>query len=229
MYSVILLAAGKGIRTGSSIPKQYLPLAGKPMIVHSLERFDMLDDISEVVVVCESEYIDKIQEYLRQYSIRKEVMFVEGGSTRQESVMNGLRTAKNEWVILHEAARPFVTKNEFQALMDCESENVTYTYSIPYTVLKKNACDEISGILNRDELVNIQLPQKFNRELLLDCHIKAAEERVQFTEDASLMYHYSEKKVACLKGSPYNIKITEHLDLLLGEVVYTEEILRRYT
>lgn len=225
-YSLVLLSAGKGTRFGKETPKQYLLLAGKPMIVHTLERVDQIEDIEEVVVVCGEEYVEKIQTYLKDYRIQKKIVFVEGGDTRQKSVFAGIQAASCEHILLHEAARPMVTKGEFIKLIQCPSENVTYTYGIPYTVLKKDENDQISGVLDRKELVNIQLPQKFNKADLLQSHLLAIEKGEQFTEDASMVYHYTKKPVYCLQGTPYNVKMTEYIDLLYGEMLIREAFVK---
>ena len=110
-YSFILLSAGKGMRFGKSTPKQYLLFAGKPMIVHTLERIDKIKEIDEIIIVCCKEYEEKINTYLKDYRIEKSVVLVQGGESRQQSVYNGLSVAKNENIILHEAARPIAWGN----------------------------------------------------------------------------------------------------------------------
>ena len=224
-YSFILLSAGKSTRFGNVIPKQYLLLAGKPILVHSLERIDTIEEICEIILVCSDKYIPVIQTYLKQYKIQKKVIFVNGGKTRQESVFNGLQVATQDQVIIHEAARPFVSVPDFKELIACSSENVTYTLSIPYTVLKKNEKNIISDVLNRGDLVNIQLPQKFSKKDLIECHNLAIQENKQFTEDAGMIYYYLKKPVYCLTGKSYNIKITEYIDSLFGEIIYQEDLM----
>ena len=155
-YSFILLAAGKGVRLGKKMPKQFLPLAGKPMLVHTLERIDMLRQITEIIIVCSDEYLPDIQAYVDSYGITKNVLYAKGGATRQESVYNGLLAASEDTVIIHEAARPLVSIAEFEQLILCPYDNVTYSYSIPFTVLKRSSDGTISDILHREELVNIQ-------------------------------------------------------------------------
>lgn len=225
MYTLILLSAGKGLRFGKDIPKQYLTIAGKPMIVHTLERINKINEINEIVIVCEKEFINKIQTYLNDYFITKKVIFAQGGKTRQESMYNGLLVASNDKIIVHEAARPLVSKKDFLDLINCAEENVTYTYGIPFTVLKKDLNQNLSGILNRKELVNIQLPQKFNKIDLLNAHNLALNNNLTFTEDASMVY-YSGKNVFCLEGKSYNVKITEYTDLLYGEMLIKEDYLK---
>lgn len=221
-YSFVLLSAGKGVRFGREIPKQYLPFAGKPMIVHILEKIEKVDEISEVIVVCNNDYRPKILDYIKVYRLNKKIIFAEGGSNRQESVFNGLMLCSSEDVIIHEAARPLVTVNDFKKLIFNENKNVTYSYSIPYTVLRKDQTQNISGVLNREELINVQLPQKFDKNLLLDAHLKAKAEGKTFTEDASLLYYYTNEKIFCLEGKSYNVKMTEYIDLIYGELLLKE-------
>ena len=225
-YSFILLSAGKGVRFGKNIPKQYLSFAGKPMLVHTLERVDRIASIAEIVIVCNEEYISTIQTYLSDYRIAKTVNFVQGGATRQESVYNALKACIYDNVVIHEAARPLVSEKDFRDLIDCPFESVSYTYPIPYTVLKKDEKENISGILKRNELVNIQLPQKFKKQDLLFAHEQAKKEGKTFTEDASMIYHYTQTSVHCLTGKSYNVKMTEYLDVLYGEMLIREEIFK---
>lgn len=225
MYTLLLLSAGRGKRMEKEMPKQYLLLAGKPMIVHTLERVDRISSISNIVIVCENEYITAIRLMLQQYNISTPVSFAEGGSTRQESVFNGLKLVKSENVIIHEAARPFVLQSEFQSLIDDECSNVMLGYPIPFTVVKGQEC--VSGLLERKELVNVQLPQKFKTATLLYAHEQAMREKREFTEDASMVFEYTNEQVKIMRGSNLNIKITEPMDLITGEVLYRECIAGR--
>ena len=115
----------------NAVPKQYLLLAGKPVIMHTLERVDQLDQISEVVVVCTDEYIKPIQLMLNQYGIQKKVRFATAGKTRQESVFNGISLVQTDHVIIHEAARPFVKVDDFNRLINEPSSNAIFGHDIP--------------------------------------------------------------------------------------------------
>lgn len=225
MYTLLMLSAGRGRRMEKDMPKQYLLLAGKPMIVHTLERIDKISEVNEIIIVCENEYVTAIRLMLQQYNILKPVRFVEGGKTRQESVFNGLKLVKSENVIIHEAARPFVLQSDFQRLIDDECSNVMMGYPIPFTVVKGG--EYVNGLLERKELVNVQLPQKFNTKTLVYAHEKAVQENREFTEDASMVFEYTDKKVKIIKGSGLNIKVTEPTDLITGEVLYRECIAGR--
>ncbi len=225
-YSIVILSAGKGTRFGSNIPKQYLLLAGKPILVHTLEEVEKVENISEVVVVCDSAYVSTIKDYIRNYNLQKNYIFVEGGDTRQASVYNGVRAASCDNIILHEAARPFVFSEDYEKLISFQHDFVSFTYPIPFTVLKKSE-DRIADILNREELVNIQLPQKFTKKVLLEAHEKAIADNRIFTEDAGMIKYYTDSEVYCLKGSSQNIKITEYIDLLFADVIYKEKMAGR--
>jgi 2-C-methyl-D-erythritol 4-phosphate cytidylyltransferase len=224
-YSFILLSGGVGSRMHQPLPKQYMLLAGKPMIMHVLDKIDAIDEIDQIIIVCSKDYISSIDLMLEQYGINKAVEYADAGDTRQASVLSGLRKVKSDQVIIHEAARPFVTVEDYRELIDAPAENAMVGLDIPFTVLKGH--ENVEGLLTRSELVNVQLPQKFNKDLLLKAHEKAEREGLSFTEDASLLYYYNpDLKIRIIRGKDYNTKITTHLDMLTGEIIY-DEIFRR--
>lgn len=226
MFSVIILAGGTGSRMHQSVPKQFLALAGKPMILHTLERLERIDEVDEIIVSCHPHYKELLQMHIDAYMLKKAYKIIDGGETRQQSAYLGVKTAKNEDIIIHEAARPFVTTQEFRDLIQCPAKNVTYGLDIPFTVSVRDG-DAISGLLERDKLVNIQLPQKFEREPLLRAYEQAEKEGNVFTEDTSLLIHYTGEQVHILKGTPNNVKVTNTVDLIAGEMIYKEYIVGR--
>ena len=226
MYSAIILAGGTGSRMQQSVPKQFLALAGKPMILHTLERLERINEIDEIIVPCYPQYKELLQMNIDAYILKKPYKIVDGGSTRQQSAHLGVLAAKNEDILIHEAARPFVTTQEFTALLADEAENATYGLDIPFTVSVRTG-DSITGLLERDKLVNIQLPQKFKRTPLLSAYERAEQDGLVFTEDTSLLYYYSKTPVKVLEGTPNNIKITNSLDMAAGEMIYKEYIVGR--
>lgn len=223
---MIILAGGVGKRMGQSLPKQFIILAGKPIIVHVLEKVERLTDIDRVVITCPSEYVEKTRTLLAHRNLSGRFSCIEGGDTRQESVYMGmLDLSECDSIIIHEAVRPFVTTKEFQALIDCEYENAIYGTRIPFTVLAGN--DWVEGTFERSTLVNVQLPQKFDSAALLRAHELARQEGRDFTEDASMVFEYRTGKVRILEGSEKNIKITDPTDLTIGEAIYSEYVLGR--
>ncbi len=222
MFSAIVLSGGKGKRMERRQPKQYLLLAGKPIIMHSIERIDSIEEINEIIIVCEEEYVLSVKLMVEQYNISTPIKFALAGATRQESVYSGLKEVVNEQVILHEAARPFVKREDFINLIETPAQNASYGYPIPFTVLEGK--DYICGILKRDSLINVQLPQKFQTTLLKQAHEAAKRDHREFTEDAGLLFEYTNEKIKIIQGSSENIKITEPIDLIVGEIIYNEHI-----
>ncbi len=226
MYTLVLLSGGTGTRMKKDIPKQYLLLAGKPVILHILERINKIKEILEIVIVCTDEYISLIEKMLAQYNITKMVKFANAGETRQASVKSGLELVTTENVIIHEAARPFVSEKDFTRLINEPCENAMFGLSIPFTVIKGH--DMVEGILDRSELVNVQLPQKFSTKILKEAHKKAERENRHFTEDAGLVYYYyPNTDITICEGMTYDIKLTTSLDLIIGESIYQEYFARR--
>ncbi len=225
-YSMILLSGGHGHRMKNSIPKQYMLLAGKPVIMHILEKVDLISEITEIIIVCADEYRTKIQDMIMQYGIHKRIKFAGAGASRQASVKSGLDTAAEENIIIHEAARPFIKVDDIKKLIDIKSVNAMLGLEIPFTVIRGH--EFVEAPLNRTELVNVQLPQKFSKTLLLKAHNKAIQENTVFTEDASMVNTYfPEEKIEISRGMEYNIKLTTPLDMLLGELIYEENFRRR--
>lgn len=225
-YSCILLSGGKGSRFENTTPKQYLMFAGKPMILYSLECMEPIKEIKEIVVVCAPDCRELIKGYIKDYNLKKKFVFADAGDTRQASVYSGLKASKYDNVIIHESARPLVTKGDFQKIIECEHENVTTACPIPYTVLQKDEDNFIFDILDRSKLINNQAPQKFNKEKLLFVHKKALLENKTFTEDSSMLFNYLDEKSYIIQGKSYNIKMTEYTDLIYGELLLSKGIVK---
>lgn len=222
-HSFILLSGGIGKRMQLTIPKQFLLLAGKPIFIHVLEKVDVIKEIKEIIIPCPTEYIAKTQEIINDYGFTTPIFCIEGGKTRQESVFKSLLKATYDDTIIHEAVRPFVTYEGYKALINSGNESVIYGLDIPFTVLKGKTV--VEGNLERDQLINVQLPHKFNTKKLLYAHECAINDELEFTEDASLYFHYYHANILILKGSEYNIKITKPIDRKIAEAIYKESVL----
>lgn len=221
MYTLVLLSGGKGMRMQNAIPKQYMLLAGRPVIMHILERVEMIDAISKVIIVCADEYREPIKLMINQYGITKPIKFAPAGSSRQLSVKSGVSMVETDDVIIHEAARPFVKVEDFERLIAVKNRNVMLGTSIPFTVIKGHKT--VEGVLNRSELVNVQLPQKFETSLLKSSLEKAVNEGREFTEDASMVFSYNPSiNIDICEGMDYNIKLTTRMDVLIGEKIYDD-------
>ena len=220
---MIVLAGGLGKRIGRPFPKQFLLLGGKPLLIHVLEKARVIPEIERVVITCPLDHLDETRRLVENHGFDARFACILGGASRQESVANGLaELADAEAVIIHEAVRPLVTVEEFRALIAAEDPNVMFGIPIPFTVLKGH--EYVEGLLERDELVNVQLPQKFDRARLAAAHAAAERDGAQFTEDASLFHKYAGERVRILQGSERNIKITVPTDIVTAEAIYADVI-----
>ena len=223
---MIVLAGGIGKRIGRPFPKQFLLLGGKPLIVHVLEKARAIPAIERVVITCPETHLDATRELIANHRLGEKFVCIVGGDSRQASVYNGLVALDGfDSVIIHEAVRPIVTVATFTALIEAEDENAMYGVPIPFTVLKGH--DYVEGLLDRDELVNVQLPQKFDRAKLLAAHEAAQRDGVVFTEDAGLFFRYAGEPVRILPGADENIKITVPSDTVTAEAIYADLLGRR--
>jgi 2-C-methyl-D-erythritol 4-phosphate cytidylyltransferase len=220
---MVVLAGGIGKRIGRPFPKQFLLLGGKPLLIHVLEKARVIPEIEHVVITCPETHLDETRRLIENHGFGPRFSCIVGGGSRQESVYLGLaELADADSVIIHEAVRPLVTVEEFRALIGAEDPNAMFGIPIPFTVLKGH--EYVEDLLERDELVNVQLPQKFDRAKLMAAHEAARRDGTFFTEDASLFHRYADERVRILPGSERNIKITVPTDIVTAEAIYADVI-----
>jgi 2-C-methyl-D-erythritol 4-phosphate cytidylyltransferase len=221
---MIVLAGGVGKRIGRPFPKQFLLLGGKPLIVHVLEKARQIPAIEQVVVTCPESHLAETRKLIGNHGFEApRFTCIVGGASRQESVYRGLEALEaSDTVIVHEAVRPLVTAEEFRDLIAADDQNAMFGIPIPFTVLKGH--EYVEDLLERDELVNVQLPQKFDRAKLMAAHEAARRDGATFTEDASLFHRYAGERVRILPGSERNIKITVPTDIVTAEAIYADVI-----
>ena len=209
---VILLAAGIGVRTGLTYPKQFYKINGKPFFIMPLEIFEKMKEVSSIIITCAVDYMKEYETYLQHYNIKKGKL-IEGGLTRQESVYNALKQVSSSKVLIHEAARPLISKDFVEEILSYENEEaVIPTIPISFTVSEGD--EYMTNILDRQKLKNIQLPQLFTTSELKKAHEKAISDNYEATEDGILMFRMG-KKVKFVKGRESNIKITSKIDIII--------------
>lgn len=210
----IYLAAGLGQRMNHTIPKQFLPLLGKPIIAYSLEVLETVPEIDRIIVVYNKDFRSMYEELFDNYNLSK-CLLIERGDTRQDSVWRGLNVVESEKVLIHEASRPFITPDFIQSIFIYSDEKaVVPVIPIPFTVSIGN--QYMTAELDRSILHNVQLPQLFDAKTLRDAHELARRENYIATEDGILVFRLGEK-VRFVTGSENNIKITTPLDLIIAE------------
>lgn len=219
LLSLILLNGGIGTRVGADKPKQLIRINGIPIFIYALRVADQIEEISQVILNCPAGWEDEMKGLTQKYAIQTPLFFVEAGKTRHESVALMVKHAQTKHVLVHEAARPQATVEDFITLIQHPEDNVSLTRPIPFTVLQKEAgTDKIGGVLDREQLLNIQLPQKFSTATLQAAHAAAASAGEVFTEDAALV-HESGADVYFIDGAEQNFKVTTLQDVYMAEYI----------
>lgn len=210
----IVLAAGRGVRMHSEYPKQFMKIGGKPCFIYVLEVLNDIPQIENIYVTCHKDYLNDYMLFTQMYHIDR-VVFIEGGATRQESVYIALQHVKSQKVLIHEAARPLISKDFVREILSYENEDaVVPTVPVSFTVAQGGAYMEHE--IERDTLHNIQLPQMFKTSLLLHAHESAIKDGYKATEDGMLLFHYG-TPVRFVPGRDSNIKMTTPLDIQIAE------------
>ena len=215
---VIIPAAGSGSRFGGPLPKQFQPLAGKPLVQYVVERFLMTEAARIVVAIP-----DALLPTVRQ-APGDRVQFVGGGDTRLQSVIKAMRAAGDGYdvVAVHDAVRPFFKMTTFASLIAVTRQGDAAVPALPVTDTIHAIRDgRLSATVDRSNLVAAQTPQCFRFEVLRDALTRAEQEQFDATDEAGLVAHYG-YAVQIVPGDPYNIKITRPEDLALAEAHFEE-------
>lgn len=208
----IVLAAGNGSRMNLDFPKQFLRINGKPIFIHSLEVLQKISKIENIIVTCNKNHMSKYRQISDDFGVRN-ITYIKGGLTRQESVFLALKKVKTDRVLIHEAARPLISEDFVEYLIGFDDElAVIPTIPIKFTVSVGD--DYMIKELDRKVLHNIQLPQVFKTKILMNAHKKALKDNYQTTEDGTLVFHYG-TKVRFVEGRESNIKVTTNFDIEL--------------
>ena len=207
MISVILMMAGSSSRMNQKENKLFLQLGNKLVFEHSLEMF--LNNGLDVICVTKPEYIH----YLSKYE--NKVKIVLGGETRQESVYNGLVACQNDYVMIHDAARPLITQRIIDDCKEAINEGKCF-------LVAKESKDSVYSknpfkALKRDNIIMAQTPQGGPKSVLLNAHINAKNDNYISTDDISLLMKYSNEEIKIIDGDDHNFKITTQLDYILAK------------
>lgn len=225
---VVLLAGGVGKRMGTSIPKQFLEVNGKPIIVYSIENFQRNDKIDSIVVVCIKDWIEKVNELIEKYNLTKVRWVIEGGDTGHDSIRNGVFFLKNkvepdDFIIVHDAVRPILPQKAIDEVIRVAHEKGNASSSIACHPPIVYTEDFESGItdVDREHVMLTASPQAFKYSLALKCYEQAEKENFHnSTFTSSLLIHFGER-VYFAKGTTNNIKITQKEDLALFKALLT--------
>lgn len=216
----IIIAGGVGSRMGQSIPKQFLNVGEKPVIIYTLESFQRHPNIDGIIVVCIDGWHQILSSYAKQFNITKLVSIVSGGSCGQESIYNGLKEAKKLYsnediVLIHDAIRPMVSDEVISDnIAKCELYgNATSVVPVTTVVLQKDTEDYSNNVVDRDNLYLTQTPQAFVLKDILSAHKEAKKKGITSSVASCSLYIELGRKVYYSLGDETNIKLTRPGDV----------------
>ncbi len=219
-FSAIVLAAGSGRRMGTSVPKQYLEILGKPLLYYTLLAFEQ-SDVDEVVLVTSPDYLEWCRtELVETYGFQKVSAIVPGGAERTDSVGCGVKAARGDYVLVHDGARCLVTPEIIRRAMDAAVTYEAAVIGMPVKDTIKQTGPEgiILATPDRSTLWAAQTPQAFAAGLLKEAYAKkdAYEKK---TDDADFVFAMTGKDAVMIEGNYDNIKVTTPEDLVFAERV----------
>jgi len=224
MNVAIIAAGGRGARMGggAAAPKQFLEIAGTPVVVHTLRRFEQCATVAEVFVVVPHGEVQAFLELAEKFSLRKPAQVVAGGGTRAESVWRGLQQLRAEdvgVVAVHDAVRPLVTPEEIDATVRAaEATGAAVLAARAVDTIKESDGETVARTLERSRLWHAQTPQCFRYDLLRRAYESARASGFEATDDSSLVERLG-APVQIVEGGAHNIKITTPQDLALAEML----------
>lgn len=221
---VIIVAGGKGLRMGGEVPKQFLPIGGKPVLMRTVEAFYQTDAETGIVLVLPQEQQSYWKNLCCQYDFRIPYILADGGCTRFHSVRNGLQVIPDEdsdtLIAVHDGVRPFVSPRVIQ---ECFEAATRWGAVVPVLDMvdsvRQLSEDGSSMAVDRSCLKLVQTPQTFRADILKNAYRQEFTER--FTDDASVV-EASGVSVALVSGNRENIKITTPFDLKIAEALLKE-------
>jgi len=218
--TAIILGGGAGARMDARVPKQFLELNRKPLIMYAIERFQHDPHISDIVVVCHEDFIRVVEERVKSSGLEKVRSVVPGGKTRQGSSRAGIAGCPDgtELVLIHDAVRPFISSSVIKAVLEAAAKTGA---AGPALDMDDTVISEKDGLMtamiDRKELRRMQTPQGFLYDTIHNAHEWAVQNNVVGMSDDCGLVMMMSGKVQIVKGSTLNMKITTKSDLFLAE------------
>lgn len=221
---VIILAGGVGSRVGGAVPKQFLSLANKPIIVHAIMNFQKCTAVDDILVVCISDWINYVEAMVTEHDLNKVKWIIPGGESGYESIKNGVFYLKNmaaddDYVIIHDAVRPILPQIAIEEMLNVAYEKGNASLAIPCYETVVYTENRLSGDkeINRDSIMRIQTPQTYRYGYLQSLYEQAERDgKHDFVYANTVVIHYG-GTVYFSKGFTSNIKITKKQDIALCE------------
>ncbi|EAC2403722.1 2-C-methyl-D-erythritol 4-phosphate cytidylyltransferase [Listeria monocytogenes] len=229
-----ILAGGKGTRMGNvSMPKQFLPLNGKPIIVHTVEKFILNTRFDKILISSPKEWMNHAEDNIKKYISDDRIVVIEGGEDRNETIMNGIRFVEKTYgltdddiIVTHDAVRPFLTHRIIEENIDAALETgaVDTVIEALDTIVESSNHKVITDIPVRDHMYQGQTPQSFNMKKVYSHYQNLTPEKKQILTDACKICLLAGDDVKLVKGEIFNIKITTPYDLKVANAIIQERI-----
>ena len=226
MNIAVIFAGGTGTRMNTrAIPKQFLEMHGKPVLIYTLEQFNQHPEVERIVLVCLESWIDHAKKLIQKFGIHKIAAVVPGGDSGQESIFHGIKAAQEvvpvgekNIVLIHDGVRPLIDQETISKGLACVRQHgnaVTTTPAIETIFVNEDDNGQVGQIFNRSCCVMARAPQCFYLQDIYEAHKKAqAEQKLDFIDSAMMMQYYGHK-LYMVDGPVENIKITTPTDFYL--------------
>ena len=232
--NVVILAGGIGTRMGNTdLPKQFMMLGSKPIIIHTIEQFMFVQKIKQIIVCCPKNWVSHMNDILKKYLPDLEnIVVIEGGKTRNETIINGCNyikenfgISKDDIIVTHDSVRPFITKriidDNIKVGKTCDAVDTV----IPSTdtIVESEDGKLIANIPNRKNMYQGQTPQTFKIEKLMKIYESHSDDEKDILTDACKMFIMKKNNVKMVMGEDFNIKITTMHDLKVANAILMEK------
>ena len=219
---VIIVAGGMGSRMNSGIPKQFIPINNKPILMHTIQNFRNFEAKMKIILVLPAEHIKLWKELCTEFHFDVEHQIVRGGKERFYSVKNGLKPVPMDaLVLIHDGVRPLVSHQTIERTIEQAVKGGNAVPCVKIVDSMRKISSENSKIVSRDEYRLIQTPQVFHASLIKHAYQKRF--RKNFTDDASVLESFG-IKINLVEGNQSNIKITQPIDITIAEALISSEL-----
>lgn len=225
MNIAVIFAGGTGKRMNTrAIPKQFLEMHGKPVLIYTLEQFEQHQEVDRIILVCLASWIEYAQKLIQRFQLHKVAAVVPGGTSGQQSIFHGLEAAHQLYlddktvVLIHDGVRPMIDQETITKCLECVQQHgnaITTTPAIETIFVNEDQNGEVGQIFNRSQCAMARAPQCFYLKDIYAAHLRArAENRDDFIDSAMMMQYYG-YKLYMVNGPVENIKITTPTDFYL--------------
>ena len=227
--SALIFAGGTGKRMNTkTLPKQFLELHGKPIIIHTIEHFEAHSEIKDIVVVCVDDWLDYCKDLLAKFNIKKVSQVVPGGETGQMSIFNGLETLRekyqgnDDYVLIHDGVRPLIDEEIISKNIESVKKYGTAITVKPVieTVVQVDEEDIINNVIERSTCQTAVAPQSFVLSEIYSLHMRAQAEKLFDMTDSATLARYFGLPLHTVMGGSENIKITTPSDFYIFRAIY---------